>query len=276
MQPTKHSRRAARRPIATYIRDIVSVPLLSADAERQLARRVADGDWDARNHIVQANLRLVVRLASGYTGKGLPLEDLVAEGNLGLIRAAELFDPSRGVRFSTYAGHWVRQSMRRALSNTSRTIRLPSYMLDLLARWHRAAVALREKLGRVPSDEEIAIRLGLVGKRLRVVREAALAGVATASEVPPGETEPLSQLAWPSHIGPGEQLERLEEMEQTLCLLGRMDTTKAAVLRLRFGLGGEEPKSRGEVGGLLRLSRVRVRQIELDGLRELRAALTAR
>jgi RNA polymerase primary sigma factor len=272
---TKCEPRAARRPLAAYIRDISTAPLLSAEAERQLARRIGGGDGEARDRMVRANLRLVVNIARCYAGKGLPLEDLIAEGNLGLMRAAELYDPSRGVRFSTYAGHWVKQSIRRALTNTSRTVRLPAYILCTLARWQRAAAALREELGRAPAEEEVAERLGLAGRKLKIVREAIRANVTAPQEGAHGEGEPLAELAWRADSGPGERLALAEELNQALGLLGRMDARTVDVLRLRFGLGGEGPKTRRVVGERFGLTRERVRQIEGQALAELRERLGA-
>src|SRR5262245_16221373 len=159
-------------PLTTYLREIRATPLLGREEERELARRAGGGDTAARERMVRANLRLVVSLARGYAGRGLPLEDLVAEGNLGLLRAAEGFDPGRGTRFSTYASYWVRQSIQRALVNTARTIRLPAYLAALLARWRRASTRLQEELGRPPTQEEIARSLGLPEAKLSILQKA--------------------------------------------------------------------------------------------------------
>src|SRR5262245_53001969 len=159
-------------PLTTYLREIRGTALLRPEEEQELARRVEGGDGAARDRMVRANLRLVVSIARGYAGRGLPLEDLVAEGNLGLLRAVEGFDPDRGTRFSTYASYWVREAIQRALVNTVRTIRLPAYMVALLAGWRRASARLQEELGRPPTQEEIARRLGLPEARLNILKEA--------------------------------------------------------------------------------------------------------
>src|SRR5262245_51676708 len=162
----------ALSPLTLYFRQLAETPLLSAEQEWGLARRVAAGDVQARNHLVRANLRLAVRVARAYQGRGLELADLVAEGALGVIRAAELFDPSAGARFSTYANYWIKQSIRLALVNTAPTIRLPAWMAHLLVRWHLATDALREELGRPPTEEEVAERLSLSARKLRLVKDA--------------------------------------------------------------------------------------------------------
>src|SRR5262245_48654044 len=150
---------AARRTslsFTAYLRDIGETRLLSAHEERELARRVGAGDAEARDHMARANLRLVVSIARNYAGRGLPLEDLIAEGNLGLLRAVGGFDPGRNTRFSTYASFWIKQAIREALVNTARTIRIPARMADLLGKWKRAAAGLHEGLGRAPTQEEVA------------------------------------------------------------------------------------------------------------------------
>src|SRR3982750_3135369 len=151
----------AMSPLETYLREINETPLLKEDEEKQLAYRVEAGDSAARDHLVRANLRLGVNIARSYPGKGLSLEDLIAEGNLGLLRAVEGFDPSMNTRFSTYASYWIKQSIKRLVINTAKTVRLPAYMVDLLTKWRRATAKLQEELGRAPTEEEVAQDLGL-------------------------------------------------------------------------------------------------------------------
>ncbi|MEM9587578.1 MAG: sigma-70 family RNA polymerase sigma factor, partial [Planctomycetota bacterium] len=151
MKRSKRSPRrsdAAQSPLETYLREINETALLSADEELQLAAQIADGDVMARDRMVRANLRLVVNIARGYTGKGLGLQDLIEEGNLGLLRAVEGFDPNVGTRFSTYASYWIKQSIKRALINSAKTIRIPAYMVELLSKWRRATARLSDELGR--------------------------------------------------------------------------------------------------------------------------------
>src|SRR5437016_1439946 len=163
---------SVQTPLETYLREINETPLLSAEQERELAYRIEDGDSEARDRMVRANLRLVVNIARHYTGKGLSLQDLIAEGNLGLLRAVEAFDPSMNTRFSTYASYWIKQSIKRALVNTAKTIRLPAYMVELLTKWRRATAKLQEELGRAPTKEEIARSLNLPKKKLKIIEKA--------------------------------------------------------------------------------------------------------
>ena len=158
----RHRRDIVQSPLETYLREINEVALLTADEEKELAYRIADGDKLARERMVRANLRLVVNIARGYIGKGLGLQDLIEEGNLGLLRAVEGFDPAMDTRFSTYASYWIKQSIKRALVNTAKTIRIPAYMVELLAKWRRASAKLQEELGRPPTQEEIARSLNLL------------------------------------------------------------------------------------------------------------------
>src|SRR6187431_3816420 len=175
---TEATGRAARKtgslqtPLETYLREINETALLTAKDEQELAHLIALGDVRARDRMVRANLRLVVNIARGYTGKGLSLQDLIEEGNLGLLRAVEGFDPSMGTRFSTYASYWIKQSIKRALINSAKTIRIPAYMVELLSKWRRATARLTEELGRTPTPEEIARVLGLPRKKLPIIKKA--------------------------------------------------------------------------------------------------------
>src|SRR5207249_7367300 len=159
-------------PLETYLREINETALLTADQEKDLARKIGEGSTEARDQMVRANLRLVVNIARGYTGKGLALQDLIEEGNLGLLRAVEGFDPSMNTRFSTYASYWIKQSIKRGVINTAKTVRLPAYMTDLLNKWRRATAVLQEELGRAPTEEEVVLRLGLPKKKLTIIKKA--------------------------------------------------------------------------------------------------------
>jgi RNA polymerase primary sigma factor len=199
----------------------------------------------------------------------LPLPDLIAEGNLGLLRAVEAFDPSLNTRFSTYASYWIKQSIRRALSGTSRTIRLPAHLHRLLSRWHRADAALREELGRAPADEEVARRLGLAGKTLRTVLHA-LRNQQARPEGPDEESPSVdAHLPDPRCKAPEAEAAGAEEKHKALCLLDELDRRKARVLRLWFGLEGDEALTLEKIGDRLGLTRERVRQIERQALADL-------
>jgi RNA polymerase primary sigma factor len=252
-----------------YLEEINRTPLLRQDQEEELARRVREGDPAARDHLVRANLRLVVAVARRCRGRGVPLEDLVAEGNLGLIRAVEAFDPSLGTRFSTYASYWIKQSIERLVINTAKAIRLPAYVEGLLAKWRRAAAALAGEQGRPPADAEVALRLGLPAKKLKVVQQAlSIRGALVAAGGEEGEALPES-LADHRAKPPAAALVGADEAREALRLLGRLGARSAAVLRLRFGLGGEGGLTLAEVGDRLGLTGERVRQIEQSALAEL-------
>src|SRR5215468_10789203 len=171
-RPRRARSETVQSPLETYLREINETPLLSPEAEKELAERIETGDNEARDQMVRANLRLVVNIARSYTGKGLALQDLIEEGNLGLLRAVEGFDPRMNTRFSTYASYWIKQSIKRALVNTAKTIRIPAYMVELLAKWRRASAKLQEGLGRQPTQEEVARELGLPKKKLNIIKKA--------------------------------------------------------------------------------------------------------
>src|SRR4051794_14442693 len=164
---------SVQSPLETYLREINETPLLNAEQEKELAYRIRErGDSEARDQMVRANLRLVVNIARSYVGKGLGLQDLIEEGNLGLLRAVEGFDPDMNTRFSTYASYWIKQSIKRALVNTGKTIRIPAYMVELLSKWKRATAKLQEELGRPPTQEEVAKVLELPKKKLNIIKKA--------------------------------------------------------------------------------------------------------
>jgi len=261
----------AQRPFETYLQEIDGTSLLNADQERELAVRVQDGDTEARDHLVRANLRLVVNVARHYTGKGLDMEDLIAEGNLGLVRAVEAFDPLRRVRFSTYAIHWIKQSMRRAIHNSGKTVRLPSYMIGLLTKWRRVAARLQDELGRTPSHEEVAAELGLSPKKLKIVQRAIQIHSSGATADPTELDSPLEDVASTPVVGAMLS----DDLQQVLNHLDRLDEREASILRLRFGLEGEEPMTLQEIGRRLGLTRERVRQIVSQALGQLREHLEA-
>jgi RNA polymerase primary sigma factor len=265
---------AAQAPLETYLREINETPLLSAEQERQLAYRIEDGDLEARDHLVRANLRLVVNIARGYAGRGLALEDLIAEGNLGLVRAAEGFDPAMNTRFSTYASYWIRQSIKRLVINTGKTVRLPAYMVELLTKWRRATAQLQEELKRPPAEEEVAKRLGLSRKKLAVIKKA----LPIHNALPGGGPEETSMdelLQDGRAKAPDVAFAAADELRQVLALLGQMGPREAAVLRMRFGLDNEEPKTLKEIGERLGLTRERVRQIESEALAHLHESMMA-
>jgi RNA polymerase primary sigma factor len=268
--------RSVQSPLETYLREIDKTPLLTADEEKALARRIEEGDSEARDHLVRANLRLVVNIARSYTGKGLGLQDLIEEGNLGLLRAVEGFDPSMNTRFSTYASYWIKQSIKRGLINSGKTIRIPAYMAQLLTEWRRATAQLQEELGRAPNQEEIALRLGLSKKKLNLIKKAirvynAVPGTEQTENVQTIDETLMDVRTKP----PAVEMVATDEMREVLSQLDRLDPREAAVLRMRFGLNGEEPKTLHAIGECLGLTRERVRQIEQEALAKLRDKLEA-
>ncbi|MFM7109309.1 MAG: RNA polymerase sigma factor RpoD/SigA [Planctomycetaceae bacterium] len=265
---------AVQAPLETYLRDINETGLLSADEEKRLARAIAAGDALARDHMVRANLRLVVNIARGYANRGLPLPDLIEEGNLGLLRAVEGFDPDVGTRFSTYASYWIKQSIKRALINSGKTIRIPAYMVELLSKWRRATARLAEILGRTPTPEEIARLLGLARKKLPIIKKAIHVHTATPHTEQEDGGWSLGELLHDAGARcPAEVLLDTDTLAHVLERIDRLDDRARKIIRLRFGLGGAEPMTLKEIGAELGLTRERVRQIEAETLAGLAAAI---
>src|SRR6266702_5397366 len=215
---------SVQSPLETYLREINETPLLNADQEKQLAYRVEDGDSEARDQMVRANLRLVVNIARGYSGKGLALQDLIEEGNLGLLRAVEGFDPAVGTRFSTYASYWIKQSIKRALVNTAKTIRIAAYMVELLAKWRRASAKLQEELGRTPTQEEVAKSLNLPKKKLNIIKKAIrVYNSAPQTDQPESGWSLDEMLTDNRNKAPDDELVDTDALKQVMHLLDKMD-----------------------------------------------------
>jgi RNA polymerase primary sigma factor len=274
-------RTQARRDVATtshlqiYLQDINDTPLLSADEERELAERIAQGDPEAREHMVKANLRLVVNIARGYLGKGLGLEDLIEEGNLGLLRAVEGFDGTMSTRFSTYASFWIKQSIRRAVMNNGKPIRLPAYMVTLLSKWRRATIALTERLGRSPTLDEVGAALKLSKKKLGILAQAIEVNSLTPHPDSADEDGAVLNELLTDDRGkaPEVMLIEADDLDRILRRLDLLEEREATVVRMRFGLAPYHPMTLREIGERLGLTRERVRQLENHALLELMSKL---
>ena len=260
---------AVQNPLETYLRDINEISLLTADDEKRLAVAIGQGDAAARDHMVRANLRLVVSIARGYNNRGLPLPDLIEEGNLGLLRAVEGFDPKVGTRFSTYASYWIKQSIKRALINNGKTIRIPAYMVELLSKWRRTTARLSDILGRTPTPEEIARMLGLAKKKLPIIKKAITVHTATP-QTDQADGWSLGDIVRDENAKcPAEVLLDHDTLKHVLKRIDQLDTRASTIIKLRFGLEGGEPMTLKEIGAVLGLTRERVRQIESETLANL-------
>ncbi len=272
---TGRTDREAQTVLQIYLQEINGTPLLDAAEERDLAARVAAGDPEARERMVKANLRLVVNIARGYLNKGLSLEDLIEEGNLGLMRAVEGFDGGLSVRFSTYASYWIKQSIRRAVMNQGKPIRLPAYMVTLLAKWRRVTAALAERLGRPPTPEEVGRALRLSPRKIGIVVKAIrVNGLTPHLDGPDADGQLLDEVLTDDRLkSPGEALVEADDLSRVLSQMETLDHREAAVLRMRFGLGRPAPMTLREIGEALGLTRERVRQLENQARLKLALAL---
>ena len=272
----KETRDTSRANLAAYFREIARIPLLDREGEVALARRAQAGDEAAKAKLTESNLRLVVQVARRYLNRGLPLPDLIEEGNLGLLRAVEKFDPERGNRFSTYATWWIRHFIVRALANQARMIRLPVHVEVLLGRYAREHQRLTQELGRAPTTEEIAQALGTTTEQVDELEEIRRHPVSL--DAPSGEEGgQLGDTIADESADPNVFLVSLFRKRADLTsVLDDLAENERLVLRRRFGLEGDPPETLETIGRRLGLTRERVRQIEAAGLRKLRALLKAR
>jgi len=273
----EETREQSRANLGVYLGEISRIPLLSREEEHALATRVRAGDDTAKQRMVESNLRLVVQIARRYLNRGLPLPDLIEEGNLGLLRAVEKFQPDRGTRFSTYATWWIRQAVVRALANQARTIRLPVHVEMLLGRYVREQRRLTQVLGRTPNTAELAAALGISEEEVEELDEVRQHPVSLDAPAGGDHQATLGDVIADRTADPADSFASLFRQRAELqSVLDDLAANERTVLRQRFGLDGDAPETLEAIGQRLKLSRERVRQIETAGLRKLRALLGAR
>ena len=260
-----------------YLRQIAQIPLLTPEQEIQLARRIKRGDQKALTQMVTANLRLVVKIARDYANFGLPLLDLISEGNIGLMKAVERFDPKKGGKLSTYAAWWIKQSIKRALANQAKTIRLPIHLVEKIGKMRRVSSQMMEELGREPTDDELAEEIGLSSSKVAALKSAALRPASLDEPIQEGECFEFGDIVGDEESDdPFETLrdkDMLEEVDELLDMLGDRERM---IINSRFGLDGQEPKTLEEIGETFGVTRERIRQLQNVALLKLRGALRKR
>ena len=254
-----------------YLREIGQVKLLTIQEEIDLAAKIKKGDKKAREQMIKANLRLVVKIAHDYEGFGLPLLDLISEGNIGLMKAVERFDPAKGGKLSTYGSWWIKQSIKRALANQSKTIRLPVHLVDKISKMRRVSMKLQEEFGREPTDEELAEEMGMTPSRVAQMRTAAIRPASLDAPIGDDDSNSYSEIIADDNADtPYEQLEDQTVTRMRQEMVKTLDPREGTILRYRFGLDGGSEKTLEEVGEKFGVTRERVRQIQNIALAKLR------
>lgn len=266
--PDEHS------AIRLYLQDIGQIPLITPEKEIELAARIKKGDKEARDLMIKSNLRLVVKIAHDYSNFGLPLIDLISEGNIGLIKAVERFDPQKGGKLSTYAAWWIKQSIKRALANQSKTIRLPVHLVDKISKMRRVAMQLHEELGREPSDEEIAEAIQIPVNKVAHLKSVSVRPTSLDAPVGEDDTTQFGDLVGDENAAtPFENLRDKTLQADIHDLIERLDEREAQIIKLRFGLEGNPPKTLEEVGEMFGITRERVRQLQNMALSQMRKSM---
>jgi RNA polymerase primary sigma factor len=260
-----------------YLREIGQVKLLTREEEIKLARRVQRHDKRAREQMITANLRLVVKIARDYENLGLPLLDLINEGNIGLMKGVERFDPDKGAKLSTYAAWWIKQSIMSALANQGKTIRLPAHVVERVGKMRRAEMKLQDILHREPTDQELGQEVGLDARRIRRYRDASRAPVSLDAPLGDDDSEKISEVvADPNAAAPFERMLKENDAGLVREALSILNERETSILEMRFGLGDQTPKTLEEVGAHFQVSRERIRQIQDEALQKLRKKIEKR
>jgi RNA polymerase primary sigma factor len=257
-----------------YLRQIGEYPLLTVEEEVKLARKIKRGDKEARARMVRSNLRLVVKIARDYSNFGLPLLDLISEGNIGLMKAVERFDPKKGGKLSTYAAWWIKQSIKRALANQSKTIRLPVHLVDKIAKLRRVSTQMTEELGREPTDDELAEEVGMAPAKVAALKSAAIRPTSLDQPLNDEDSTALGDIIGDEEAqDPYEMLRDKDLRDEVGDLLAVLDERERKIINSRFGLDGQKTKTLEEVGVKFGVTRERIRQLQNIALRKLRRAL---
>lgn len=260
--------------IKIYLREIGQIPLLTPDDEIRLAARIKKGDKEARSQMIRANLRLVVKIAHDYANLGLPLLDLISEGNIGLMKAVERFDPAKGGKLSTYAAWWIKQSIKRALANQSKTIRLPVHLVDKISKMRRVSLQMSEELGREPTDDELAEEIGLSAAKVSQLKTVSIRPASLDAPISDEDSTEFGEIVGDEEAQTPFELLRDKNLRNELGdLLAVLDEREKRIIFARFGLEGGKPKTLEEVGKKFGVTRERIRQLQNIALLKLRRAL---
>jgi RNA polymerase primary sigma factor len=260
--------------IKIYLREIGQIPLLTPEQEIELAAKIKKGDQEARALMIRSNLRLVVKIAHDYANLGLPLLDLISEGNIGLMKAVERFDPAKGGKLSTYAAWWIKQSIKRALANQSKTIRLPVHLVDKISKMRRVAMQMSEELGREPTDDELAEEVGLSAAKVSQLKTVAIRPASLDAPISDDDTTEFGEIVGDAEaLTPFERLRDKNLHDEVGDLLAVLDEREKKIIFSRFGLDGGKAKTLEEVGKKFGVTRERIRQLQNIALMKLRRAL---
>jgi RNA polymerase primary sigma factor len=260
--------------IKIYLREIGQIALLTPAQEIELAARIKKGDKEARSQMIRANLRLVVKIAHDYNNLGLPLLDLISEGNIGLMKAVERFDPAKGGKLSTYAAWWIKQSIKRALANQSKTIRLPVHLVDKISKMRRVALQMSEELGREPTDEELAEEVGMASAKVSQLKTVSIRPASLDAPISDDDTTEFGEIVGDEEaLTPFEHLRDQNLRDEVSDLIAVLDEREKKIIFSRFGLDGGKPKTLEEVGKKFGVTRERIRQLQNIALMKLRRAL---